>query len=85
MIIGSENFGREENLSPVLIPTVSKDRDEQIKLAHRVVDILDQASGKISVNLLRSNVKKPQNQHAQVRLFAKKKEDEKCQQIGRVK
>ena len=29
----AENFAREKNLTPVLIPTMSKDLDEQLKLA----------------------------------------------------
>ena len=30
LVIAAENFAREKNLSSVLIPTVSKDMDEQI-------------------------------------------------------
>ena len=37
----AENFAREENLMPVLIPTMSKDMDEQLKLAHKVFDVVD--------------------------------------------
>ena len=43
----AEKFAREENLNPVLIPTMSKDLDEQFKLSHKVVDIVDQAIRKI--------------------------------------
>ena len=28
LVIAAENFGREENLSPVLIPVMSEDMDE---------------------------------------------------------
>ena len=38
MVNAAENFAREENLNPVLIPTMSKDMDEQFKLAHKVVE-----------------------------------------------
>ena len=31
LAITTENVGREENCSPVLIPTMSKDMDEQLK------------------------------------------------------
>ena len=54
--------------------------DEQLKLAHKVVDVLNQANRKICVTLLRYNVDKPESSHAQVRLFARKEEDEKFQQ-----
>ena len=36
LVIAAENFGREENLSPVLKPTKSKDMDDQLKLAQKV-------------------------------------------------
>ena len=37
----AENFTREENLTPELIPTVSRDMNEQLKLAHEVVEVVD--------------------------------------------
>ena len=80
LINAAENFAREENLTPVLIPTMSGDMDEQLKLAHNVVDVVDRTNRKISVTLLRYNVDKPESSYAQVRLFARKKEDEKFQQ-----
>ena len=70
-----------ENLIRVLIPAMSKDMDEQLKLAHRVVYVVDRANGKICVALLRYSVNKPESSYAQVRLFARKKEDEKFQQF----
>ena len=36
-----EKFAREEILAPVLIPTMSRDGDEQLKLAHTVVHVVD--------------------------------------------
>ena len=81
LVNAAENFAREENLTPVLIPTMSKDMDEQLKLAHKFVDVVDRANRKICVTLLRYNVDKPESSYAQVRLFARKKEDEKFQQV----
>ena len=43
LVYAAENFARDENLTPVLIPTMSKDMDEQPKLAHKVVDVVDRA------------------------------------------
>ena len=77
----AENLAPEENLTPVVIPTMSKDMDEQPKLAHKVVDVVDRANRKICVTLLRYNVDKPESSCAQVRLFGRKKEDEKLQQV----
>ena len=34
----------EESLTAVLIPTMFKDMDEQLKLAHKVVDVVDRAN-----------------------------------------
>ena len=81
LVNAAENFAREKNLTPVLIPTMSKDMDEQLKLAHEVVDVVDRANRKICVTLLRYNVDKPESSYAQVRILARKKEDEKFQQV----
>ena len=40
-VISAKNFGGEQHLSPMQIPTLSKDMDEQLKLAHRVIDFVD--------------------------------------------
>ena len=81
LVNAAGNFAREGDLIPVLMPTMSKDMDEQLKLAHKVVDVVDRANRKICQTLLRYNVDKPENSYAQVRLFARKKEDEKFQQV----
>ena len=73
LVIAAEIFAREETLTPVLIPTMSKGMDEQLKLAHKVVDVVDRANRKICVTLLRYNVDKPESPSAQVRFFARKK------------
>ena len=76
-----KNFARDETLIPVLIPTMSRDMDEQLKLAHKVVDVVDRTNRRICLTLLRYNVDKPESFYAQVRFFARKKEDEKFQQV----
>ena len=85
LVNAAENFAREENLTPVLIPTMSRDTDEQLKLAHKVVDVVDRTNRKICVTLLRYSVDKPESSYAQVRSFARKKGDEKFQQVVYVK
>ena len=85
LVNAAENFAREGNLTPVLIPTRSKGTDEQLKLSHKVVNVVDRANKKIFVTLRRYNVDKPGSSYAQVRLFATKKEDEKFQQVVYVK
>ena len=54
---------------------------DQLKLAHKVVDVVDGANRKICVTLLRYNVDEPESSYAHVRLFARKKEDQKFQQV----
>ena len=76
LINAAENFAREENLTTEVIPTMSRDMDEQLKLAHKVVDVVDWTNRKVCVTLLRYYVDKPESSDAQVRLFARKKEDE---------
>ena len=66
LVNAAKNFARDENLNPVLIPTMSKDMDEQLKLAHKVVDDVDRADRKICVTLLRYNVDKPESSYGQV-------------------
>ena len=80
LVNAAENFARVENLIPVLITKTSRDMDEQLKLAHKLVDVVDRTNRKICVTLLRYNVDNPESSYAQVRLFAKKKENEKFQQ-----
>ena len=43
LAFSAEKFGREDHLSPVMKPTLSKDVDEQLKLAHNVVAVVDRA------------------------------------------
>ena len=76
---------RQESLSPLLIPTMSKDIDEQFEVAHKVVDVVDRENRKICVTLLRYNVDKPESSKTQVQIFAKKEEDEKFQRIVSVR
>ena len=81
LVNAAKNFTSEENLTPVLIRTMSKGMDEQLQLSDKVVDIVDRADRKICVTLLRYSVDKPESSYAQVRLFVGKKEDEKFQQV----
>ena len=81
LVIAAENYAREENLSAVLIPTLSKDTHEQLKLAHKVVDVVDRANKKVCVKLLWYIVDRPESSYTQVQIFAKKKEEAKFRQV----
>ena len=81
LVVAADNFLREENLSPVLQSTLSKDMEEQLKLVHKVIDVVDRTNRKICATLLRYKADDPDTSYAQVRLFGWKKEEEKFQQI----
>ena len=41
LVMAAENNAMEENSSPVLIVTMIQDKDEQLKVAHKLVDVVD--------------------------------------------
>ena len=81
LVIAADNFLREQNLSSVLQSTVSKDVEEQLKLVHKVIDVVDRPNRRICVTLVRYKVDNPETSYAQVRLFGRKTEEEKFQQL----
>ena len=81
LVVAADNFLREEKLSPLLQSTLSKDMEEQMKLVHKVIDVVDSPNTGICVTLLIYKVDNPETSFAQVRLFGQKKEEEKFQQI----
>ena len=85
LVVAADNFLREQNLSSVLQSTLSKDMEEQLKLVHKVIDVVDCPNRRICVTLLRYKVDNPETSCAQIRLFRRKKEEEKIQQIVYVK
>ena len=80
-VVAADNFLGEENLSPVHQSTLCKDMEEQLKIVHKVIDVVDCPNRKICVTLLRYKVDNPDTSYAQVRLFGRKTEEEKFQQI----
>ena len=54
--------------------------EEQLKLVHKVIDV-DLSNRRICPTLLRYEVDNPETSYAQVRLFRRKKAEEKFQQI----
>ena len=81
LVVAADNFLREQILSSVLQSTLSKDMEEQLKLVHKVIDVVDRPKRKICVTLLRYKAANPGTSYAQVRLFGRKTEEEKFQQI----
>ena len=56
LVVAADNFLREQNLPPVLQSTLSKDMQEQMKLVHKVIDIVDRPNRSICVTPLRYKV-----------------------------
>ena len=81
LVVAADNFPREQNLSTVLQSTLSKDMEEQLRLVHKVIDVVDRPNRKICVTLLRYKLDNRETSYAQVRLFGRKNEEEKFQQI----
>ena len=81
LVVAADNFLREQNLFPVLQSTLSNDMEEQLKLVHKVIDVVDCPNRRICVTLLRYKVDNPETSYAQVRLFGRKKEEETFHQI----
>ena len=81
LIVAANNFLREQNLYPVLQCTLSKDMEEQLKLLHKVIDVADRPIRRICVTRLRYKVDNPETSYAQVRLYGRKKKEEKFQKI----
>ena len=80
LVKAAKNLARDEKLTPVLIPTTSKNMDEQLKLTDKVVDVADRANKKIVLTRLLYNVDKLESSYAQAQQFATKKNDQKFQQ-----
>ena len=53
--------------------------EQQLKLVHKVNDVVDRPNRRICVTLLRYKVDNPETSYAQVRLFGRKKAEEKFQ------
>ena len=81
LVVAADNFLRADHLSPVLQSTLSKGMEDQLKLVQKVIGVVDCPNRRICVILLRYKVDNPQTSYAQVRLFGRKKEEEKFHQI----
>ena len=81
LVVAADNFLRKQNSTPIIQSTLSKDMEEQLKLVQEVIDVVDCPNRRICVTLLRYKADNPEASYAQVRLFGRKKEEDKFQQI----
>ena len=80
LVVAVRDFSREEDLSPVQVKLLAKDMEEQLKLTHRFVEVVDQPHRSIWVTMLRYDVEKPETSYVQVRLFGRRRDEEKFNQ-----
>ena len=81
LVVEANLFFREQNLPPFLQPALSKDMEEQLKLVHNVIDIVDCPKRRVCVTLLRYKVDKPETSYAQIRLSGRMAVEKKFQQF----
>ena len=60
---------------------LAKVMEEQLKLTHKVVEVVDRPHRKICMTMLLYKVEKPETSCAQVRLFGRRKDEEKFNQF----
>ena len=81
LVVAADNFLREQSLLLLLQSTLSKDMDEQLKVVHKVIDIVGCPKRRICATLLRYKSDNRDTSYAQVRLLGRKTEEDKFQQI----
>ena len=81
LVVAVRVFSKEENLPPVQVKLLSKGVQEQLKLTHRFVEVVDRQHIKICVTMLRCNVEKPETSYVQVRLFGRRKDEQTFNEI----
>ena len=63
------------------VKLLAKNMEEQLKLTNKVVEVVDRPHRKICVTMLPYNKEKPENSYVQVRLFGRRKDEEKFNQL----
>ena len=81
LVVAIRDFNKEANLPPMQVKLLAKDMEEQLKLTHKVVEVVDRPQRKICVTLLCYIAEKPETSYVQVRLFRRRMDEEKFNQI----
>ena len=79
LVVAVRDFSKEENLPPVQVKLLAKDMEEQLKLTHKIVEVVDQSHRKICVTMLRNNEEKTRDFICSSRIVWKKKARRKIQ------
>ena len=81
LVVEVRDFSKEENIPPLKVKLLAKDVEEQLKLTHKVVEVDDRSQRKICLIMLRYILEKPETSFIQVRLFGRRRDEEKFKQI----
>ena len=81
LVVVVRDFSKEENLPPVQVKLLAKNMEEQLKLTQKIVEVVDRPHRKFCVTMLPYNVENPEASYVQVRLFGRRKDEEKFNQI----
>ena len=81
LVDAATDFGKQQNLQPITLRPFSRDMETQLKLVHKVCNVVDRPHRKICVTMLRYNVEEPESSYVQIRLFGKLQKDGNFRQI----
>ena len=90
LVVAATEFGKEQDLEPLPAytygsiktnRTFSRDMETQLKMVHKVWNVVDLPHRKICVTMLRYTVEDPESSYVQIRLFGKQQKDGNFQQI----
>ena len=81
LVVAVRDCSEGENLPPVQVKLLGKDMEEQLKVTHKVVGVADRKHRMICVTMLRYNLEKPKTSYVHVRLFGRRKDEQKFNQI----
>ena len=84
LVVAVRDFNKKENLHPKQVKLLAKVLEEQLKLTHKVVEVVDRPHRKICVTMARYNVEKLETSYVQVRLFVRRRDEEKINPVGSV-
>ena len=82
--VAVRDFSKEESLPPVQVKLLAKDMEEQLKLTHKFVEVVDRPRRKICMTMLRYIMEKLKTSYVQLRLFGRRKDEQKFNQIDYV-
>ena len=60
LVVAVRDFNQEEKLPPMQMKLLAEDMEEQLKLTHKVVEVVGWPHRKVCVTMLRYNVEKPE-------------------------